>query len=55
MRDLQTIDITDLASVSGGLSIKLPQLPWWLTGERFKIPAADPPGHTVERRRMKQG
>jgi hypothetical protein len=58
MQDLQTIDTQTLSTVAGGLSIKLPfqmpQLPWWVTGERFKIPAADPPGHTAERRQMQR-
>lgn len=59
MRDLQTIDTTELTSVTGGASFNvnfpsLPSLPWWLGGKPFKIPAADPPGHTRERLQMQQ-
>jgi hypothetical protein len=46
--NFQTID-SELAQVTGGFA-----LPWWVTGERFKIPAADPPGHTIERRKWMQ-
>ena len=43
--NFETVD-TELAQVTGGFA----GLPWWVTGERFEIPAADPPGHTVQRR-----
>ena len=39
----------ELMTVTGGF-----QLPTWMTGERFQIPAADPPGHTLLRREWKQ-
>jgi hypothetical protein len=54
MRDLQSIETNELTSVTGGMSFNLnfplPQLPPWLGGQPFKIPAADPPGHTKQYR-----
>lgn len=45
------IETVDLDSVTGGnaTGFRLPrlQVPWWLSRKPFKIPAADPPGHTV--------
>ena len=54
---LPSIDTAQLSSVTGGLGF-LPKLPfgasWWGKGEPMKIPAADPPGHTAQRRREQQ-
>jgi hypothetical protein len=46
--NFKTVDL-DVVHITGGVSLR-----WWVTGERFVIPAADPPGHTIERRRWMQ-
>lgn len=50
---MKTIDTDALFLVTGGTSFNfkfptLPSLPWWVNPKPFKIPAADPPGHTKQ-------